>query len=151
MIDGVLMIDDVKLKYRISRMFHYHHPCADIAFTSYVNEQNDTMSITVLLSTVEHTRCGVAMNDPAYTTLQLKQVTATTYELTAVNGVSLLVKPKAGSNMAFDSIKIPFRKKTGTLNTVLTALGKFFTKRAEIIDANWSDISGVLQMYKPRL
>ena len=77
---------------------------------------------------------GISQNDPldhAYWIYESEKG----FEVTC-DGIRLLVAPDENSYLAYDSVKIPFRKKKGDKSKIVKAMSKHFEKVRQAIDDN---------------
>jgi len=54
---------------------------------------------------------------------------------------SFVIKPAPGSHMAYDRIKVPVRKKTGTPEAILKSIDKYFGDLKKSLKANKNNLS----------
>jgi hypothetical protein len=106
---------------------------------------------------------GISHNDPAHQLIHIwfgdgrsrdlsEQTDDIPEKFTAVNDMaSLLVKPSLGSHMAFESVKLPWRKKTGNKATILKHIGTYFGRVKKIVKDNFDRLPDSFQSKGLRL
>lgn len=92
---------------------------------------------------------GISHNDPAHQLIHIwfgdgrrrdlsEQTDDIPEKFTAENDMaSLMVMPSPGSHMAYESVKLPWRKKTGNKAAILKHIGTYFGRVKKIVKDNF--------------
>jgi hypothetical protein len=84
---------------------------------------------------------GIRQNDPAWCMFTINKIAPHEFEITSSVG-RLSVKPREGSYLAMESVKLPFRKKTGNINKIIPQMIKHFENMKQIIKDNSDNVYG---------
>lgn len=79
---------------------------------------------------------GYAENDSMPSSFSITYKGDGKYVFEILNGDALRVEPAPGSYYAFDRVKVPFRKYTGTTKQILAKFDAWSKKRLETVEAN---------------
>jgi hypothetical protein len=137
--------ETTELQAEIEKLFRANFPKA--MYFSKVSQALGDAFISITLGVVpkgQHSS-NIIDNDPAFHRLSIEGVNADgtlqpKLTVSAPRGGELLINPKPGSHMAFDGVKLGWKKKTGTKAQILNHLSKYFANMRKVVSENLDNI-----------